>query len=367
MNRKNYFEDARLDILVLGSMGNTNDINVSTTELGIVVRELLEEDRAKELLLDAGVMTTEVHVPTAFHNTEIVDGILEKLDIADLVIINLTPKGSSKGAPSANVYYELGLVHALGLPCIMMSEEGTEQQFYFRNYKIYRYSPKEDDLKRNLRGPLFIFLDIHNDTNFSNNRITQFYKGLPIVDISAAVGLATGYYYNFVGRLLRDGLFITKHPDKIKQLVIVRPDSVLNTYAQDQKRMADVLTEAGYQVKEERLSDPEDGKGMAFIYHVDGIVLDLPRTIYPLKISPKLVTMKDRFSLNPTYKENIVKRKNDALLQQHSELLLDRVQQGILFHVNREGEGYQKTKLHFARIDELPALLKDFGVKSSQV
>lgn len=127
MYRNNYASDNRLDIVILGPMGDTVVPNNSVQTIGRAAEQLLEEPVAKALL---ATTTSEVHIPDEWRDSEIVYGILNRLDIADLVIINLTPKAGVKGAPSPNVYYEMGLLHALGIPVIYIAEQGTDISFY---------------------------------------------------------------------------------------------------------------------------------------------------------------------------------------------------------------------------------------------
>lgn len=330
----------------------------STSIIGRSITQLLEEDKTKELLAKTGTANYQVHIPEEWNEQEIITGVLSRLDIADLVIINLTPRDGVQGSPSPNVYYELGLVHALGLPVMPVYQTGTNVPFYVlttRGYVVEEFSIEA--VMNELRSPIQKFLDPADDSDFSDNRITQFYDRLPIVDISAAVGLATGYYYNFVGRLLRDGSFISAYPDKVKHLLIVRPRNVLDTYEQDFEYMKQVLSSSGFVLEESKLEQPQgDRKGPAWINHVNGIVVDLPRMIYPLKISPRLLSLQDRYD-RPGMSAAAEQQRN-ILLRQVSEQLLDRVQRVILYHVNKEREGYRKSLLHFAKIEELPDLIR---------
>jgi nucleoside 2-deoxyribosyltransferase len=360
---KNYSEDNRLDILVLGPMDDKHEQASSTAVIAEALNQLLAEPGFTALLRNNNTKTYETHIPESWDEQEIVKGILSRLDIADLVIVNLTPKEGPGGQPSPNVYYELGLLHSLGMPVILLFQKGTQVPFYVRTNKSYRVTQfNTEEVKEALRGPLVKFLDPGDYTDFTDNRITQFYDGLPIVDISAAVGLATGYYYNFVGRLLREGSFISAYPDRIKHLVIIRPADILNTYEQDKIRLTAVLSGAGLQLKTEKLdAPPGDDKGPAWIDHIDGVVIDLPRTIYPLKISPRILAMQERLDKPARHPSNPAYR--NMLLKQASEKLLDKVEQVILYHVNKEREGYRKKLLHFCKMDALPGLLQELGVK----
>ena len=62
--------------------------------------------------------------------------MFSKLDTADLVIFNITPRIDETNT-SPNVFYELGLVHALGLPYLIVVQEGNEVPFYLKSTRYY--------------------------------------------------------------------------------------------------------------------------------------------------------------------------------------------------------------------------------------
>jgi len=62
--------------------------------------------------------------------------------------------------------------------------------------------------------------------------------------------------------------------------------------------------------------------------------------------------------------ERLDKRKSmvgsassNTLIRQTSERLLDRAEQAVRYHVNKERSNYRKNLLHFTRMEELPGLL----------
>ena len=350
--------DRRLDILVLGPMNSNQRKAESTNQIILqAIESILASPDASEFLKAGQIKEHFVHIPENFQDAEIIHGVLSKLDIADLAVVNISPREEENGFSNSNVFYELGLIHALGIPTILIAINTTPIQFYFNTSRIAFVDVMNFvEIEKKLKPLLIGFINPGNDDNYAFNRVMQFYDNLPIVDISAAIGLATGYYHNFVGRLLRDGSFISKYPDKIKQLIIVRPSDVMDTFDADKIRMVNRLNANGIKLKKEELQPPEgDMRGVVFFDHSDGIVIDLPRTIYPLKISPRLLSMQDR--LTAPYKHAIIDRQNRILLKQASEKLLDRIELAIKYHVNREREGYRKNCLHFSTIDQLPDLV----------
>jgi nucleoside 2-deoxyribosyltransferase len=349
--------DRRLDILVLGPMGDHEDPAASTAPIRDAVEALLREPAFITLLTRAGIAQENhrVHIPDGINEQEIIQSILTRLDTADLVLFNLTPK-PGKDEASPNVFYELGLVHALGIPAFIIKAGKSQVPFYARGMKQHRVNDFQlTTLKDALREPLRDFLDIENSqTNFVNDRVTQFY-GLPIVDISAAVGLATGYYQNFVARLITEGGFIAAYPDSIRQVIIVRPSGVDSTYPADILALKAALAEAGHALATEKLPPPlGDTLGPLWFDHVQGVVLDLPRTIYPLQRSPRLLALRQRNQILPS---PAAQRTFAQRYRQVGEQLLDRVEAAIRYQLLFDAQRVRSKILHFSKIAEAPHLV----------
>lgn len=352
-----YAADRRLDILILGPMDDDETVAASCLPVQMAVQALLAEPPFQALLEDRHIAPAhrQVHVPERIGGQDIVHGVLSRLDIADLVIFNMTPKGDAAEA-SPNVMYELALVHALGIPAILVRQDGRGKvPFYaaqMRQQRVARFEPGA--IADKLRQPLLDFLDPRtNGGELINSRVTQFYHGLPILDISAATGLATGYYYNFVSRLITEGGFIGLYPDRIRQVVVVRPSSVGSSYPADLQRLHNTLAGAGINLTCERdlQPPPGDSLGPLWFSHVDGIVVDLPRTIYPLKIAPRLLSFKQRHALHQD-RSGFQQR-----LQQFGEQLLDRVQVALTYHMSIDEQRIRPGIVHFTAIDQVADLV----------
>jgi|GEM_PF-835044 len=349
--------DRRLDILVLGPMGDHEDPAATTAPIRDAVEALLREPAFTNLLTRVGIAegNYRVHIPDGINEQDIIQSILTRLDTADLVLFNLTPK-PGKDEASPNVFYELGLVHALGIPAFIIKAGKSQVPFYARGMKQHRVDDFQlTTLMDALREPLRDFLDIENSqTNFVNDRVTQFY-GLPIVDISAAVGLATGYYQNFVARLITEGGFIAAYPDRIRQVIIVRPSGVDSTYPADIEVLKSALDGAGHKLATEKLAPPPgDTLGPLWFDHVQGIVLDLPRTIYPLQRSPRLLALRQR---NQTLPSPAAQRIFAQRYRQVGEQLLDRVEAAIRYQLLYDAQRVRSKILHFSTIADAPRLV----------
>ncbi len=352
--------DRRLDILVLGPMGDSGS-EPSTLRIKEAIETLLDEAEFQALLAAHQVRARTVHVPDGQSQSEIVQNVLSLLDSADLVILDVTPKASNPDR--ANVFYELALVHALGIPSLLVVQEGHTVPFYARTTTQFRVADFAlATLTTQLRPPLREFLDLENRTaSFTNDRVTQFY-GLPIVDISAAVGLATGYYYNFISRLITEGGFLSHHPELIRQVVYVRPSSINSTYEADLLTLKAAFQHEGLELKQEKLAPIDsDKKGALWFDHVDGIVVDIPRTIYPLQRAPRLLSLQAR---NPRFTSAGAERAFHQRVRQIEENLLDRVEDAIRFQIRHDGPRVRGKILHFTTIAGAPEMVKRLSAET---
>ncbi|MAQ94053.1 MAG: hypothetical protein CMM84_11080 [Rhodothermaceae bacterium] len=344
--------DRRLDILVLGPMGEDEAGPTSTLPIRDALVALLAEDEARALLDERAIVSTNVRVPEGQSQAEIVENVLSLLDTADLVVFNLTPKESNPDR--ANVFYELGLVHALGIPSMAVVLDGAAVPFYAWTMSQSRVPDFEvATLADALRAPLRDFL--RRDVSFVNDRVSQFYRNVPIVNISAAVGLAAGYYFNFLARLISEGGFLGHYPNAYRHVVYVRPSSLETTYQADQERLRRALGEEGLTLEKGSLDAvPSDNKGPLWYDHVGDVVVDIPRAIYPLRRSPRLLSFLARRPSSAAQTEAYEQR-----LQQIGESLLSDVENALRYQVREDGPRVRSEILHYTTIAEAPALVQE--------
>lgn len=197
MLKGSYFSDQRLEIIILGPMrGEKKDTSL---QIRNAMQKILEEAKAQEILRRYGITPENIKInrPEQWQSSGIEGEVFFNLDTADLVVVNIPPREGEKNT-TPNVFYELGLVHALGLPYILIIEEGNEVPFYMRSTRYYPVKNfKLPALVRILREPMYTFIDDSAPYSFTENIIFRFYEGLPVVDISAAVGLTTRLLYEF--------------------------------------------------------------------------------------------------------------------------------------------------------------------------
>ena len=372
-------------ILVLGPMKPMDDGSPEKSPRTAVLASLL-----RSILSERGVSSAAVVVEFPDENTfsDIIPGILAMIERADLVVLDLT-------GDSAGTMYELGLIHALGLPYVLLTSD-TTRPFYIRVAQcITRFDLTPDfDAARSgqaaLAGRLGQFLDLlHDDSrgggrleDFATNAVSAFFDGLPIVDISAPAGLAAGYWRNAVRRFVgHAGYFdppdrvvalkvfgeAVERPLKLAHFVAVRPASGLDASADDDFATLDAtLDAAGFTLASGsiRKVNPQDIRdfGVKLLCRklpaggaelVDpGIVIDLPTTLYALQHSPRIERI-DRGG-SRGIDDDIVQR----LRRWRYEHMIQRFDVLMKHHVrNCDNKGHV-GKVYFVGIAELADLLR---------
>ena len=173
-----------------------------------------------------------IDIPDEFQGANIMNDVFNKIDNADLVIADLYLNRPT-------VYYEIALAHSLGVPVVILTKKGEKVAFYFQEMKIrFVESYTAEAVAAVLREPIFAFLAGEDRQSFHASPFENFFRA-PVVDISAAAGLAGGYYINMVrdvifqsgGALAQGGL---------EHFYVIRLDDIL-TREDDEKRFLDIL------------------------------------------------------------------------------------------------------------------------------
>jgi len=248
-----------ITILVLGPMKPLEHGGLETSPRTEVLAKLL-----RTIVAGAG-SSVEVKCPDENAFADIIPGILTMIESADLVVLDLTGN-------SAGTMYELGLVHALGLPFICLTSDDI-RPFYARvSFCITRFDlAAVHDASRSGHQALAVrigqFLGALQGppegsaplADFATNAVSAFFDGLPIVDISAPAGLAAGYWRNAVRRFVgHAGYFdppdrtvtlkisgeAIDQPLKLAHFVAVKPASGLDASADDDFAALDAALDA---------------------------------------------------------------------------------------------------------------------------
>lgn len=162
----------------------------------------------------------KVQTPYDLGGDNIMQDVIHAIDRADIVIADLTDN-------NPNVFYELGITHALGRPCItVMEERQVKVEFDIQAYRVRKINLEENrysEARDTLRGPLE---RAHQDVDWSRfeNPVIDFFRA-PITYISPAFSLAQGYYYNFVEPVV-EAMMLHIGTRYIQQISIEKPSTV---------------------------------------------------------------------------------------------------------------------------------------------
>lgn len=235
--------------------------------------------------------------PIGLHGPgDIPTNVFDAIDESDLVVADLSGRRSA-------VVYELAFAHALGIRTILV-RGGDEDTFYLRQIRTATLdfgadATQESDLSPYLRD----WLNSKNKKFDSPNPMTSFY-GAPLPDISAAAGLATGYFDSFLRPVLSPGAVIVQpgKPDRdVRGVLVLKPSDF-------SVRGPELDEELGLALRESDpplLPQPEKGgkdsspatilvqtsagpRSRTAFYVTDGWVIDVPRTVLTLEMSARL-------------------------------------------------------------------------------
>lgn len=334
-------------IFVIGPMNDTEEPE-STRDHTMVIRDAIE-DTVKNILRSAGKdkLAVDVRAPIQDRGSDIPNDVFNNIDVADLIVADIS-------LPNPAVFYELAFAHCLGIPTILVKDvRKGEDAFYL---KVSRYigieGIEKNEVKKALAPVLKEWLEYNfieperastrstQVANLAINPITKFYENVPLLDISAAAGLALGYFESLITPLMgitedvsafREALQKTRSGskgspttvDKITGLVIVKPATLENikthmdeTVLQLQSISEEIYGEAKGATKGQMLFDcGKFGKRTAHVV-VEGVAIDIPRTIYTLWGSERLRRLSENADLSRKMERILIGRFADRIIEQ---------------------------------------------------
>lgn len=269
------------------------------------------EGAAKALHADEKIDSADkirVLAPEGDDRTNIVHSVLNHVEGSDLIIIDVSDE-------SPSVIYELGAVNALGKPYILVT--GESLPFYLlQSRSIMNFSFKDEydpgDLTHvELRNRLLSNYTSEDGVGFSESVFSSYFQGLPIVNIAGPAGIATGYHVNTLNRFGRQGAgFLQKvvkvveddggqepvvREGRLSALVVVIPDIVkTDNYGKARVDLEDAMAEKGLPLMSASILEKKDGEynnlgfGAMMLREHPDIVVDIPRTVYPLSMVPRI-------------------------------------------------------------------------------
>ncbi|MDF2232416.1 hypothetical protein P2H44_07615 [Albimonas sp. CAU 1670] len=250
-----------------------------------------------------------VFAPEADNRTNIVLSVLNHIESSDLVIVDVSDE-------SPSVIYELGAVNALGKPYILVTGDSLPfyllqsraiMQFAFKD----EYDPSEQSHVE-LRNRLLDNYRSPDGAGFSESVFSAYFQGLPIVNIAGPAGIATGYHVNTLYRFGRSGSGFLQKVTKVVEdrggasptvwegrltaLVVVIPDIVEIDNFDDARHDLEFALEseglptmsASILEKQEEGEYNKFGFGGMMLRDRPDIVIDIPRTVYPLSMVPRV-------------------------------------------------------------------------------
>lgn len=249
---------------------------------GTVDSSVLEKDDDRIFLITPVELYGPGDIPT---------NVFDAIDECDLVVADLSGQRPA-------VVYEVAFAHALGIRTILV-REGEEDTFYLRQIRTATLdfagnAEQVSDLSPYLREWL-----LTRDKRFNSpNPMTSFY-GAPLPDISAAAGLATGYFDSFLRPVLAPSAVIVRPgaPDApVRGVLVLKPSDFSVRIQQLAEELGAALTAADPPLPLARGMGPGAAVGVRTdsgprppFYVAAGWVIDVPRTVLTLEMSRRMV------------------------------------------------------------------------------
>jgi hypothetical protein len=295
--------------------------------------------------LERGEDKITTFTPYDLHGSgNIPEEVFDAIDHSDLVIADLSGNRQA-------VTYELALAHALGIETILVSDSG-KINFYLNQFRIIQNIDFSADAisSHELAAGIDNWIDKRNKLFDSNNPLKNFY-GVPLPDISAASGLAVGFYANFALPILNGGVIVHKEGDsektsKLKGFIVLNPKN----FARSVMEMEDALEELLISSFKEEVKRGEPGKifirtpagDRTAFFLVRDYLIDIPRTMFSLKYSPRL----RRAASNKAQKSNM------------EGVLINRFFESVKEYLEDDPSVQQRRKFHLGSLDEIPSIIE---------
>jgi len=300
-----YFPDGTFNIFIIGPMGMVEKElhqrsplekllkpGFSPQEHTVAIRDGLERVLAsKDGQAALAGQQHRIDIPDEFQGANIMNDVFNKIDNADLVIADLYLNRPT-------VYYEIALAHSLGVPVIIVTKKGEKVAFYFQEMRTHFVDAyTAENVAGVLRDAILAFLAGEDRQSFHASPFETFFRA-PVVDISAAAGLAGGYYVNMVrdvifqrgGALAQGGL---------EHFYVIRLDDILNR-EDNEKRLRDILARATGEAHEtaskynKEFQRPTSGNRPIWAAVAGNAIIDLPTPLYSLFHAPRYQRVQDR-------------------------------------------------------------------------
>lgn len=373
-------------VLILGRMVPSYNESLARSDDTITTANIVS-DAIDRLRVAGEIVDTEYSVKApVLQGGRLFSGFMDELLGSDLVIFNLTDV-------SANVAYEFGIVQSLGRPYFFICS-GSELPAYFQGeIGILNFRNVEGfDTEAASHIELYNFLqDCFSarvtPLRFSRTQISEYFDGLALSDVSAASGLAAGYFRNSLRRFERtNGFFGRKcsgmlrpagqdrieFEEKIPEMyVAVEPPSRLTgSYIRDFELVEGSLDELGFALVDFHINRGKDEAdfrnfgGHILAKREQGqiveprglVVLEVPTFLYALQYS----AIYSAFFRSDLDKEELERRS--TMEEELFDAMILRVKRSIDFYYRHDKEVPNVSRrFKWTTIESLPNLLAEIG------
>lgn len=350
------------DIFVGGPMGDTADDGAGTPFSDHISRMQAALNRVRdEINSESQDVFVRVNTPEGDKDNAgmITSTVFGMIDTTELGVMDV-----SSGSPS--VMYELAMMHALGIPTIpivLRPKEGTRKvPFYLKDTYQADVSDFEEETLYTVLKPMVrrVIFGGATGNDPADNPMTQYY-GLPLLDISASTGLATGYFHNFLRHLIKvnDGV-LAKRDDILDRLVVLQPESLSDAEGLKQKTERRLAREGieMFQVggrDGQVYEDREQARGQMLLYAAGRYIFDAPAPLAAQEASPRFRRL--RKMMVPASAQGPAGDSARELLHRFEQRMIE----GFMSTLRRLPDAYPGTNpdyLTTMTLDEFVELLK---------
>ncbi|MCU4653929.1 hypothetical protein N8I71_13875 [Roseibacterium sp. SDUM158016] len=373
-------------ILVLGRMVPSYDESLARSD--DTIRTANIASAAIDRLRAAGeVVDTEYSVAApVLQGGRLFSGFMDELLGSDLVIFNLTDV-------SANVAYEFGIVQSLGRPYLFVCS-GKELPAYFQgeigilNFRNVEEFDAEDashiDLYNSLKD---CFSSSAIPLRFSRTQITEYFDGLALSDVSAASGLAAGYFRNSLRRFDRtngffgrkcSGMLRPAGQDRIEfegkipemYIAVEPPSRLTDSYLRDFEQVEERLGELGFALVDFHINKGKDEAdfrnfgGHVLAKREQGQIIE-PRGLVVFEVPTFLYALQYSALYSAFFKTDLNAEELDRRGAMEEDLF-----DGMILRVKRSIDHYYRhdkevpnasRRFKWTTIEALPDLLAEIG------
>lgn len=314
------------DIFVIGPMHSAGDsvtVPTHTRAIKAAVQGIVRRHALPDVTVTA---------PDDLQGSTIATDVFSRLDAAELVVADLSQR-------SPNVFYELAFVDALGLATILISDDTTDVPFYFQPRRVHQVSAiTAETVTAAIEEQVVSAVRGGGAHDLFSNPLRDFYQA-PVVDISAAAGLAVGYYVNFVLDVIRNNGILDVNRDTARGLLVVVPDELSNRRDDRERIEEQIAALAGHPPDRDRKL-PRPGSDRSFTATLVGpLIVDVASAPYALGYSPRMLQLQRRLGNRPTVppedRRASIARMTQSLLRAFVRTLQNQIDDGHDTHRER--------------------------------